>query len=95
MDVLYEIESLRYLDNERDIYEKLDQIKNDITPKELISTIDYFLTHLDDNHRLSGKHFETLSGIGNWTRENNHATDKQIMYSMLTMAEHFDQLDMF
>jgi hypothetical protein len=95
MDVLYEIESLTYLTDEQDIFKKLDQIQIDITEKELIKTIDYFLTHLKDHHSLSGKQFETLSGIGHWVRENNHATSKQIMYSMLTMAEHFDQLDMF
>lgn len=95
MDVLYEVESLRYLTSEQDIFEKLDQIQIDITPKELIRAIDYFLTHLGDHHNLSGKQFETLTGIGHWARENHHLTEKQIMYSMLTMAEHFDQLDMF
>ena len=95
MDVLYEIESIRYLTNEQDVFEKLDQIQIDITPKELIKTIDYFLTHLGDHHTLSGKQFETLIGIGNWARENKPLTNKQMTYSLLTMADYFDQIDMF
>jgi len=92
MDVLYEVESLRYLTNEQDVFENLDRIQMDINPKELIKAIDYFLTHLESNHTLSGKQYETLSGIGNWAREGKDLTNKQLTYSLMTMADYFDQL---
>jgi hypothetical protein len=92
MNLLYEIESLRYLNEEQEIWDKIDQIEMNLNPKDLMKAIDYFISHLSPEHNLSGKTYETLCGIGNWDRENNHLTHKQIIFAVMSMADNWNQL---
>jgi len=92
MNLLYEIESLRYLKEEQEIWDKIDHIEMNLNPKDLMKAIDYFVLHLSPEHNLSGKTYQTLCGIGNWSKENNHLTHKQIVFALMSMADHWDQL---
>jgi hypothetical protein len=61
--------------NENKIWELVDDLfHND---KDLIDTINYFISNLSPEHQVPGKDFEKLVSIAQWVDENQTSTQKQ------------------
>jgi hypothetical protein len=90
--MFYEIELLKYINDEKEIFKQCELIKKQMSPHELRIHIDYFLRNLNRHHNLPGSAYYTLSGIGNWIRENNFYTDRQFLFSVLTMSDYFEEI---
>lgn len=93
MSLLYQIENLSYNLTDPIDWDNIDNINPN--KEELRSTIDYFLSHLIDNHDLPGDVYRKLMGIGYWIKTESFLTRKQKRYSILSMAAYWDQLDLF
>ena len=63
--------------------------------KDLIRSVDYFITHLRDDHEIPGEVYYTLLGIANWAREEKFVTHKQKAYVEHHLDYYSDQIDYF
>jgi len=95
MDILYEIESMTYMSNTAEFNNKIDQMIEEVKDKEMLKLIDYFLYQLMDNHELAGSDYAMLMGIGEWIRSGDTTTRKQKYYTLMTVIENWNQMDLF
>lgn len=58
---------------------------------DLISSVDYFISHLKSDHLVPGNIYHTLIGIADWSRTNKTTTIKQYRYVVLAISNYWDQ----
>ena len=92
--MLYEIEKLYYMisDTSEVDWVYVDEI--DISPQRLVKIIDHFLLSLLSEHNLSGSDWYKLQGVAQRIREDKLLTDRQRRYAIVTMAMHWNELDL-
>ena len=95
MNYLYKIEQISYIENIDEIWNLIDQIDQELTPRDLIQIIDYFISNLSSDHRLPGSDYYQLCGIGDWVRTHNDYTPRQMKWVILTIAQYWYELDQF
>ena len=62
-------------------------------PYDVITSVDYFLTNLRQEHLVPGEVYYKLSGIAYWAREKNFLTKTQRRYVAIAIASYWDDLD--
>jgi len=75
-----------------DLVKYIDQMDNE---SQMIRAVDYFITHLLDDHAVPGEVWHTLTGIANWAREGKYVTERQWGYVTHNIEKYSDQIDLF
>jgi hypothetical protein len=93
-NIIFKIDQLHHkyrLDNTELDWNDIDNLF--LNDRDLIQSIDYFLTILLENHEVPGKVWDKLLGIGTWYKDNQFLTIKQKRYAAIAIVGYWDQID--
>jgi hypothetical protein len=89
-------ETFEQLSLNRDIVEQhhIYQLSNTLDDKNLITVAERWITGIESNHQVPARVAETIAGIVDWYRECEMITDRQRIYLVANIMNHWDQLSL-
>jgi hypothetical protein len=76
--------------SENEFWKQVDDILTN--PKDLIDSVDWFISNLGPNHDLLGRDWNKLVGIGEWAREYHSFTRTQARFVTITISANINEI---